>query len=56
MEHEMTFIPTIIGTLDTFTKELIKGLEDLEIKGRVETIQTTALLISDSILRRVLET
>ena len=38
------------------TKGLIKGLEDLEIWGRVETIQTTALLRSARILRRVLET
>ena len=32
------------------------GLEDLEIKWRVETIQTTALLRWARILRRVLET
>ena len=30
------------------------GLEDLEIKERVETIKTTALLRSDRKLRRVL--
>ena len=35
---------------------LIKGLEDLEIKWRVETTQSTALLRSARILRRVLET
>ena len=34
----------------------IKGLEDLEVGGRVETIQTTALLKTARILRRVLET
>ena len=34
----------------------VQGLDDLEIKGRVDTIQTTALLRSDRILRRVLET
>ena len=28
----------------TVTKGLVQGLEDLEITGRVETIQTTALL------------
>ena len=33
-----------------------EGLEDLEIRGRMETIQTTALLRSARILRRVLET
>ena len=39
----------------TITKELLKGLEDLEVGGRVETIQTTALLRMARILRRVLE-
>ena len=41
---KVTFIPNEIGTLGTLNKELIKELEDLEIRGRVETIQTTALL------------
>ena len=49
-------IPIIIGTLDTGTKELIQGLEDLEIRGRVKTVQTTTLLRSARILRRVLDT
>ena len=38
------------------TKGLLKGLEDLKVGGRVETIQTTALLKMARILRRVLET
>ena len=41
---KVTFIPIFIGALGTVTIGLIKGLEDLEISGRVETIQTTALL------------
>ena len=53
---KVTFIPIVIGALGTVTKGLIKGLEDLEIRGRVETIQTTALLISSRLLRRLLET
>ena len=53
---KVTVIPIIIGALDTVTKGLVQGLEDLEIRGRVETIQTTALLRSVRILRRVLET
>ena len=53
---KVTFIPIIIGTLGTVTKGLLKGLDDLEIRGREETIQTTALLRSARILRRVLET
>ena len=53
---KVTIIPIAIGTLGTVTKGLVQGLEDLEIRGQVETIQTTALLRSASILRRVLET
>ena len=48
-------IPIIIGVLDTVTKGLIQELEDLEIGGRVEIIQTTALLRSTRILRKVPE-
>ena len=46
----------VIGALETIPKVLVKGLEDLEIREPVETIQTTALLGSARILRRVLET
>ena len=46
----------LTGALGTVTKGLIQRLEDLEISGRVETIQTTELLKSARILRRVLET
>ena len=53
---KVMIIPIVIGALGTVTKGLIKGLEDLEINGRVETIQTIALLRSARILRRVLET
>ena len=49
-------IPIVIGALGTVTKELLKRLENLEIKGRVETIQTTASFRSARILRRVQET
>ena len=34
----------MIGGFDTVTKGLLKGLEDVEVGGRVETIQTTAFL------------
>ena len=53
---KVTVISIVVGTLGTITKKLIKGLEDLEIWGRVETIQSTALLRSARILRRVMET
>ena len=49
-------VTTVVGALGTVTKGFIKGLELLKIKGRVETIQTTALLRSARILRRVQET
>ena len=51
-----TIVPIVIGALGTIAKGLLKGLEDIEIGGRVETIQTTALLRTARILRRVLET
>ena len=53
---KVTIVPIVIGTLGTVTKGLLKGLGDLEVSGRVETIQTTALLRTARILRRVLET
>ena len=51
-----TFVPIMIGALGTVTEVLVKGLDDLEVGRRMETIQTTALLRSARILRRVLET
>ena len=42
--------------LGTVTGKLMKGHDNLEITGRAETIQTTALLRSARILRRVLDT
>ena len=53
---KMTIIPIVIGAFGTVTKGLLKGLEDLEVGGRVETIQTTALLKTARLLRKVLET
>ena len=46
----------VIDALGTVTKGLLKGMEDLEIGGWVETIKTTALLRTTRILKRVLET
>ena len=53
---KVTIIPIVIGALGKVTEGLLKGLEDLEIRRRVKTIQTTSLLRSARILRRVLET
>ena len=53
---KVTIVPIVIGAFGTITKGLLKALEDLEVVGRVETIQTTALLRTARIPRRVLET
>ena len=50
---KVTIVPIMIGAFDTATKGLLKGLE---VGGRVETIQMTALLRTTRIPRRVLET
>ena len=43
---KMTVISIVIGTLGTIPKGLVKGLEELEIKGQAEIIQTTALFLA----------
>ena len=53
---KVTIIPILTGAFGTVTKGLLKGLGNLEVGGRVETIQTTALLRTARIPRRVLET
>ena len=53
---QVTIIPIVISAFGTVTKGLLKGLEELEFGGQVETIQTTALLRTVRILRSVLET
>ena len=53
---QVKVIPIVIVAFGTVTKGWIMGLEDLEIRGRVETIQMTALLRLARILRTVLET
>ena len=52
---KVTVIPIVIDALGTATKGLIQGMGELEIKGRLETIQFTILLRSVSVLRKVLE-
>ena len=37
-----TIVPIVIGAFGSITKGLLKGLEDLEVGGWVETIQMTA--------------
>ena len=38
---KMAVIPIVIDALGTIPKRLVKGLEELEIRGQEETIQTT---------------
>ena len=40
---QVTIIPIVIGAFGTVTKGLLKGLEDLEVGGRVETIQNDSI-------------
>ena len=49
-------IPIVISAFGTIFKGPVKGQKDLEIRGQVESIQTTVLLRSTRILRRVPET
>ena len=46
-------IPIVIGALETTPKGLVRRLEELKIGGRAETIETTVLLRSARILRKV---
>ena len=41
---KVTIILTVIGAFGRVTKELLKGLEDLDVGGRVETIRPTAVV------------
>ena len=51
---KVTIIPILIGAFGRVTKELLKR-QELEFGG-VKTIQITALLKNNRILRRVVET
>ena len=53
---KVTIVPIVSGAFGTITIGLLKGLEDLEVGGRVETIKMTALLRTVRILKSVLET
>ena len=50
---KVTIIPIVIGAFGTVTKGLLKGLEDMEVGGRVEAIQTAALLKTARILSSI---
>ena len=52
---KVTIVPIVIGAFGTVAKGLLKGLEDLKVGGLVETIQTTTIIRTARILRKVLE-
>ena len=52
---KVMIIPIVIGALGTVTKGLVPVLEVLEITGRVDSVQTTALLRSTIIPEKSLE-
>ena len=51
----MTVIPIVVGALGTVPKGLKRIPEQQKIRGRIETLQTMALLWLTRILGRVLE-
>ena len=51
--NEVTIMPIVIGALGTITKGLLKGLEFLEVGGRVESILNDS--IAENGQRRVLD-
>ena len=53
-QRKVKVILIVIGSLGTISKDLGKGVEEWEINGRIETIQTAALLRTARILLRVL--
>ena len=44
LNMKVTIVPIMIGAFGAVNNGLLKGLEDKGIRGRVEIIQTTALL------------
>ena len=52
---KVTIKPIVFVAFARVTKGLLKGLEDMDVGARVNTIQTTAVLRTVRMLRRVLE-
>ena len=51
----VTVVPIVVRVLWTVPKGMEKGLEELKIKGWIDTIQTTVLLNSVIIVKKVQE-
>ena len=45
---QVTIILIVIGTFGKVTNRFLKGLDDLEVGGRGESIQTTTLLRTET--------
>ena len=43
----VTIIPVVIGAFGKVTKRLLKGQEDLEVRGQVGIIQIITLLLPE---------
>ncbi len=51
---KVTIVPIVIGALGTVTKGLLKGLEDLEVSGRVVLMALSCAAIRrDSVSHKV---
>ena len=48
-------IPIVVDELETVSEGFERKLEELEIRGRIKTIQTETLLKSARIVRKVLQ-
>ena len=56
MNMEVKVILIVVGTLGRVSRSWEKGLEEVEICERIDTVQTTILLRSTRTLRSFLET
>ena len=45
---KVTMIPIVIGALGTISQRFIQRKKDLEIRGRVETLQTSIIKIGQN--------
>ena len=52
---KVTVIPIVIGALRTVPKSLKDRLDQIGIRTKIDTMQTTALLNTARIVRKVLE-
>jgi hypothetical protein len=55
VEHEMLFIPVIIGATGIVSKSLQKYLETMPGQHSIDSLQNTAILGTSHIIRKVLQ-